>query len=74
MAKKIFEHVLAPPQEEPVALADALNEIQETDEGDLSPERRTENSRRIGAVERGESQLIPVHEVEARIRARLANI
>lgn len=69
--KKILEEALALPEEERAALVSALNESLETVADDLSPEWKAEIARRIEAVERGESRLIPWDEVETRIRDTL---
>jgi len=73
-AKKILDEALLLPEEDRAALADALNESLQTPEDDLSPEWKTELARRIEAVERGESRLIPGDEVEARIRDKLRRV
>lgn len=70
-AEKILEEALTLPEEDRAALADALTESLERDDGDLSAEWKQAIARRIEAIERGESRLIPGDEVEARIRARL---
>lgn len=72
-AKKTFEQALALPEQERLALIDALaDSIVGGD--DLSAEWKAEIARRIEAVERGESHLIPGDEVEARIRHTLSRI
>ena len=73
-AKKILDQALALPEDERAALVDALTRSLETSEDDLSPEWKAEISRRIEAVERGESRLIPGDEVDARIRETLSRI
>lgn len=73
-AKKILDEALSLPEDERAALVDALNESLEAPEDDLSPEWKAEIARRIAAVERGESRLIPGDEVEARIRETLSRI
>lgn len=74
-AKKIFEQALALPEPQRAALIDALAESMGGDEDeDLSPGWNDEIARRIEAVERGESRLIPGDEVEARIRATLGRV
>lgn len=74
-AKKIFEQALALPEQERTALIDALADSILGDDGDdLSPEWKAEVARRIEAVERGESRLIPGDEVEARIRETLGRV
>jgi putative addiction module component (TIGR02574 family) len=73
-AKKIFEQALALPEQERAALIDVLADSLQADDDDLSPEWNAEIARRIEAVERGESRLIPGDEVEARIRATLGRI
>jgi len=71
VAKKILEQALALPTEERAALIDALGDSLEPSDGDLTPEWKTEIARRIEAVERGESQLIPWDELEERVRTAL---
>jgi putative addiction module component (TIGR02574 family) len=72
-AKKTFEQALALPEQERLALIDALaDSIVGGD--DLSPEWKAEIARRIEAVERGESHLIPGDDVEARIRQALSRL
>ena len=73
-AKKILDDALSLPEDDRAALVDALNESLEAPEEDLSPEWKAEIARRIEAVERGESRLIPGDEVEARIRETLSRI
>lgn len=74
-AKKLFEQALALPERERVALIDALaDSIVSGDDDDLGPEWKAEIARRIEAIERGESRLIPGDEVEARIRETLGRI
>ena len=74
-AKKILEQALALPEPEREALIDALaDSIVGGDDGELGPEWNAEIARRIEAVERGESRLIPGDEVEARLRATLGRI
>ncbi len=73
-AKKILDDALSLPEDDRAALVDALNESLEAPEEDLSPEWKAEIARRIEAVERGESRLIPGDEVEARIRETLRRI
>ncbi|MBI2898396.1 MAG: addiction module protein [Deltaproteobacteria bacterium] len=70
-AKKILEDALALPDEERAALVDALSQSLELGEGELSPEWKAEIARRIEAVERGDSSVIPWEEVEGRVRALL---
>lgn len=72
--KNVFEQALALAEEDRAALADALTDSLRQSEGDLSPEWHAEITRRIEAVERGESRLIPGDEVEARIRVILGNV
>jgi putative addiction module component (TIGR02574 family) len=72
-AKKTFEQALALPEQERLALIDALADSLVGDD-DLSPEWKAEIARRIAAVERGESHLIPGDEVEARIRQTLGRL
>lgn len=51
---------------------DALNQsLSSRDADKLSPEWQAEIERRIEAIENGESKLIPLDEVEARIRRTL---
>jgi len=72
-AKKLFEQALARPEQERTALSDALaNSILGFhDDHDLSPEWNPEIARRIEAVERGESRVIPGDDVEPCIRETL---
>jgi putative addiction module component (TIGR02574 family) len=70
-AKKLFEQALALPEQERLALIDALADSIVGGE-DLGLEWKAEITRRIEAVERGESRLIPGDEVEARIRQTLS--
>ena len=72
--KKIPEDALALPEEQRATLVAALNESLETTEDDLTPEWKAEIARRIEAVERGDSRLIPGDEVEARIGKKLREI
>lgn len=71
-AAKVLESALALPEEERAALVDALNDSLEEREPSLAPEWGAELARRIGAVERGESKLIPGAEVSARARESIA--
>ena len=73
-AKKILEDALALPERERVALIEALADSIVGEDDDLSPEWKAEIARRIEAVERGESRLIPGDEVDARIRQTLGRI
>ena len=73
-AKKIFEQALGLPDEDRASLIDALTDSLQGTEADLGPEWTAEIARRIEAVERGESRLIPGDEVEARIRETLERI
>jgi putative addiction module component (TIGR02574 family) len=73
-AKKIFEQALALSEDERAALIEALSESLQGAEEDLSVEWKTEIARRIEAVERGESRLIPADEVEARLREVLRRV
>ena len=70
-AKKIFEQALALPEAERADLIDVLTDSLQGTQQELSPEWTAEISRRISAVSRGESKLIPGDEVEARIRRAL---
>lgn len=72
-AKKIFDDALALPAEDRAALVDALTESLSADH-ELSPEWNAEIARRIDAVERGESRLIPWEEVEKRVRKALDQV
>jgi putative addiction module component (TIGR02574 family) len=72
--KKILEDALALSEEQRATLVAALNESLETAEDELTPQWKAEIARRIEAVERGESRLIPGDEVEARIRKTLREI
>lgn len=73
-AKKILEDALALPKPERAALIDALADSLVGEDDDLTPEWKAEIARRIEAVERGESRLIPGDEVDARIRETLGRI
>ncbi len=66
-ARKILQQALALPSEERAALLEALGESLEPGDDVLGPEWKAEIEKRIAAVERGESKLIPGDEVEARI-------
>ena len=70
-AKKILEEALALPDDERAELVDALSASLESPADDMSPEWKAEIGRRIEAIERGESKLIPWDEVEARVRTAL---
>ena len=70
-AKKIFEEALALPEQDRAALVDALTDSLLAVEAPLGPEWTAEIARRIEAVERGESRLIPGDEVDARVREAL---
>ncbi|MGB8329857.1 MAG: addiction module protein [Polyangiales bacterium] len=72
--KKVLEDALALSEEQRATLVAALNESLETTEDELTPQWKAEIARRIEAVERGESRLIPGDEVEARIRKTLREI
>ncbi len=73
-AKRVFEQALALPDEERAALMEALSDSLHEAAEQLSPQWTAEIGRRIEAVERGESRLIPGDEVEARIRETLRRI
>jgi putative addiction module component (TIGR02574 family) len=70
-AKRLLDEALALSAEEREALADALHESLEPREHELDAAWRDEIARRIAAVERGESKLVPGPLVEERVRARL---
>ncbi len=70
-AKKLLEEALALPSEDREKLVEALADSLEPSEIDLSPAWKTEIERRVEAIERGESRLIPGDEVDARLRAVL---
>lgn len=70
-AKKLLESVLALPEAERAAIVEAINESLERQEPELGPGWGEEITRRILAVERGESRLIPGDEVAARVRKAL---
>ena len=72
--KKILEDALALSEEQRATLVAALNESLETTEDDLTPQWKAEIARRIEAVERGDTRLIPGDEVDARIRKTLHEI
>ena len=66
-AKKILAEALALPESERADLVDSLKDSLRGSGDELSPEWTVEIARRIAAVERGESKLIPADEIEARI-------
>ena len=70
-AKKVLESALALPEAERAAIVEALNESLEQRVSELGPGWGEEIARRILAVERGESRLIPGDEVAARVRKAL---
>lgn len=70
-AKKLLEEALALPSEDRAKLVDALADSLDAAEAGLSPAWKVEIERRVGAVERGESRLIPGDEVDARRQASL---
>jgi len=72
--KKLLRQALALSAEDRADFVEALDESLMTAEGDLSADCKAEIARRIEAVERGASRLIPGHEVEARVRASLAAV
>lgn len=67
-ARKLLDEALALPAEERAALVDALSESLEPI--DLSPEWHAEIQRRIDAIERGDTKLVPWDDVRARLRAK----
>src|SRR5688572_27244850 len=71
-AKKILEQALALPEAERAVLIEVLADSMLGNDDDVSPEWKAEIARRIEAVERGESRLIPGEAVEARIRETLS--
>ena len=73
-AKKIFELALASPEAQRVELIDALTGSLGKGQAELSSEWTDEVARRIAAVSRGESKLIPGDEVDARIRRALERV
>lgn len=73
-AKKVLEDALALPEQDRATLLDALADSIVGEDDDLSSEWKAEIARRIEAVERGESRLIPGEEVEARIRGTLGRV
>lgn len=75
-AEKVFEQALALPERDRAALIEALADsmVAHDNDMDLSPEWKAEIARRIEAVERGESRLIPGDEVEARLRMALSRV
>jgi putative addiction module component (TIGR02574 family) len=70
-AQDVFAQALALSPEDRAALIEMLAESLCAPEHELSPAWKAEIVRRIEAVERGESQLIPADEVEARVLASL---
>lgn len=73
-ARDILESALALPDEERAALVDALNDSLEHRRDELGPGWGEEIARRLAALERGESRLVPGHEVSARVRKTLREI
>jgi putative addiction module component (TIGR02574 family) len=73
-ARQLLERALALSEAERAVMVDVLSDSLRGANGELGPEWRAEITRRIAAVERGESRLIPGDEVEARIRAKLQRI
>jgi putative addiction module component (TIGR02574 family) len=70
-ATEILERALALPEPERVTLLERLADSIAEQDGELSPDWTAEITRRIEAVERGVSALIPGDEVEARIQRAL---
>lgn len=70
-AKKVLEEALALPSEDRAKLVEALADSLDAAEIELSPAWTSEIERRVEAIERGESRLIPGDEVDARLRAVL---
>jgi len=70
-AKKLLEEALALPSEDRAKLVEALADSLDAAEIDLGPAWKAEIERRVEAIERGESRLIPGDEVDARLRAVL---
>lgn len=70
-AKKLLEQALALPSEDRAKLVEALADSLDSAEVDLSAAWNAEIERRVEAIERGESRLIPGDEVDARLRAML---
>ena len=70
-AKKTFEQTLALPEADRADLIDLLEDSLRGADKELSPEWTAEITRRISAISRGESRLIPGDEVDARIRRAL---
>ena len=67
-AKKLLVQALALSEDERASLVEALGESLEPQNDSLPPEWNDEIRRRIDAVERGESKLIPGDEIEKRVR------
>lgn len=70
-AKKVLEDALALASEDRARLVEALADSLDASETGLSGAWKVEIARRVEAVERGESRLIPGDEVDARVRAAL---
>ena len=70
-AKKLLEAALALPPAERAELIEALADSLDASESGLSDAWRIEIGRRVDAIERGESHLIPGNEVDARLRGVL---
>ncbi len=71
-AKKLLEQALLLPREERATLVEALNQSLEETGAQLHPEWHCEIMRRIEAVERGDSSLIPCDELEDQIHKILS--
>jgi putative addiction module component (TIGR02574 family) len=70
-ARKLLESALALPEEERMALVEALSDSFEFTPSELPPTWHAELADRIAALEHGDIEPVPWNEVEARIRKTL---
>ncbi len=71
-AKKVLEEALALTDDERVELMSVLSDSFEPPATELSPEWKAELEDRIGQLERGEVEPVEWDQLEAKIRATLA--
>jgi putative addiction module component (TIGR02574 family) len=71
-AKRILEEAMALPEDERVALVEALSDMLDRPAEALSPEWKTEVLSRIEELERGDVGALEWTDVEARIRSTIA--
>ncbi|MBC8071136.1 MAG: addiction module protein [Deltaproteobacteria bacterium] len=72
VAQRILEEAMALPEDERVALVEALSDTLDRPAEALSPEWKAEVLTRIEAVERGDVEPVEWTDVEARIRSTIA--